>query len=115
MRLAEEVAMLDHLSRGWVACGPGIGVLEHTWLRWKSPCYERRERSREALDIIVKAWTEESVTDEGKDWPFDEVPPVPRPSQQSYAPIWGQPTVPRRSSMQCSTMTTCRNISMWTT
>ena len=46
MRLAEEVAMLDHLSRGWVACGPGIGVLEHEFLRWKLPFYERREMSR---------------------------------------------------------------------
>jgi alkanesulfonate monooxygenase SsuD/methylene tetrahydromethanopterin reductase-like flavin-dependent oxidoreductase (luciferase family) len=81
------VAMLDHLSRGRVACGPGIGLLEHELLRWKLPFYERRERSREALQIIVKAWTEESVTYEGKDWPFDEAPPVPRPYQQPYAPI----------------------------
>jgi alkanesulfonate monooxygenase SsuD/methylene tetrahydromethanopterin reductase-like flavin-dependent oxidoreductase (luciferase family) len=36
----------------------------------------------------VKAWTEESVTCEGKDWPFDEAPPVPSPYQQPYAPIW---------------------------
>jgi alkanesulfonate monooxygenase SsuD/methylene tetrahydromethanopterin reductase-like flavin-dependent oxidoreductase (luciferase family) len=79
MRLAEDVAMLDHLSRGWVECGPGIGLLEHELLRWQLPVYERRERSREALQIIVKAWTEESVTYEGKDWPFDEAPPVPRP------------------------------------
>jgi alkanesulfonate monooxygenase SsuD/methylene tetrahydromethanopterin reductase-like flavin-dependent oxidoreductase (luciferase family) len=43
MRLAEEVAMLDHLSRGRVACGPGIGVLEHELLRWRFPFYERRE------------------------------------------------------------------------
>src|SRR5512132_2297402 len=87
MRLAEDVAMLDHLSRGRVACGPGIGLLEHELLRWQLPFDERRERSRGALDIIVKPWTEESVTDEGKDWPFDEAPPVPRPYQQPYAPI----------------------------
>lgn len=88
MRLAEDVAMLDHLSRGRVACGPGIGLLEHELLRWKLPFYERRERSREALEIIVKAWTEASVTYEGKYWKFDEAPPVPRLYQQPYPPIW---------------------------
>jgi len=88
MRLAEEVAMLDHLSRGRVEFGTGIGVLEHEFLRWKLPFYERREMSREALEIIVKAWTEESVTYEGKYWQFDEALPVPRPYQQPHPPIW---------------------------
>jgi alkanesulfonate monooxygenase SsuD/methylene tetrahydromethanopterin reductase-like flavin-dependent oxidoreductase (luciferase family) len=58
MRLAEEVATLDHLSRRRMEFAPGVGVLEHELLRWKSPFYERRERSREALEIIVKAWTD---------------------------------------------------------
>jgi alkanesulfonate monooxygenase SsuD/methylene tetrahydromethanopterin reductase-like flavin-dependent oxidoreductase (luciferase family) len=88
MRLAEEVAMLDHLSRGRVEFGTGIGVAEHEFIRWNLPFYERREMSKEALEIIVKAWTEESVTYEGKYWQFDEALPVPKPYQQPYPPIW---------------------------
>lgn len=52
------------------------------------PFDERRERSREALEIIVKAWTEESVTYEGKYWQFDEALPAPKPFQKPYPPIW---------------------------
>lgn len=88
MRLAEEVAMLDHLSHGRVEFGTGIGVAEHEFMRWKLPFYERREMSREALEIIVKAWTEESVTYEGKYWQFDEALPVPKPYQKPHPPIW---------------------------
>jgi alkanesulfonate monooxygenase SsuD/methylene tetrahydromethanopterin reductase-like flavin-dependent oxidoreductase (luciferase family) len=88
MRLAEEVATLDHLSRGRVEFGTGIGVAEHEFIRWNLPFYERREMSKEALEIIVKAWTEESVTYEGKYWQFDEALPVPKPYQQPYPPIW---------------------------
>jgi hypothetical protein len=41
-----------------VEFAPGIGVLEHELLRWKSPLYGRRERSSEAPEVIVKAWTD---------------------------------------------------------
>jgi alkanesulfonate monooxygenase SsuD/methylene tetrahydromethanopterin reductase-like flavin-dependent oxidoreductase (luciferase family) len=88
MRLAEEAATLDHLSRGRLEFGTGIGVAEHEFMRWNLPFYERREMSREALEIIVKAWTEESVTYEGKYWQFDEALPVPKPYQQPHPPIW---------------------------
>ncbi len=88
MRLAEEVATLDQLSRGRVEFGIGAGVAEHEFIRWSLPFYERREMTREALEIIVKAWTEESVTYEGKYWRFDEALPVPRPYQQPHPPIW---------------------------
>jgi alkanesulfonate monooxygenase SsuD/methylene tetrahydromethanopterin reductase-like flavin-dependent oxidoreductase (luciferase family) len=88
MRLAEEVAMLDHLSRGRVEFGAGIGVAEHEFLRWNVPFYERRAMSAEALEIIVKAWTEESVTYQGKYWQFDEALPVPKPYQKPHPPIW---------------------------
>jgi alkanesulfonate monooxygenase SsuD/methylene tetrahydromethanopterin reductase-like flavin-dependent oxidoreductase (luciferase family) len=88
MRLAEEVATLDHLSRGRVEFGVGAGVAEHEFIRWNLPFYERREMTREALEIIVKAWSEESVTYEGKYWRYDEALPVPKPYQQPLPPIW---------------------------
>ena len=34
VRLAQEVAMLDHLSRGRVEFGTGLGVHEHEFIRW---------------------------------------------------------------------------------
>ena len=34
MRLAEEAAMLDHLSRGRFDFGAGLGTHEHEFMRW---------------------------------------------------------------------------------
>jgi alkanesulfonate monooxygenase SsuD/methylene tetrahydromethanopterin reductase-like flavin-dependent oxidoreductase (luciferase family) len=45
MRLAQEAAMLDHLSHGRLEFGAGLGTLEHEFMRWKLPYDERREMS----------------------------------------------------------------------
>ena len=37
MRLAEEAAMLDHLSRGRFDFGAGLGTHEHEFMRWNTP------------------------------------------------------------------------------
>jgi alkanesulfonate monooxygenase SsuD/methylene tetrahydromethanopterin reductase-like flavin-dependent oxidoreductase (luciferase family) len=42
IRLAEDTAMLDHLSRGRLEFGTGIGVSEHEFMRWNLPFNERR-------------------------------------------------------------------------
>ena len=88
MRLAEDAAMLDHLSRGRLEFGTGIGVSEHEFMRWNLPFHERRQMSEEALEIIVQAWTQEEVTYAGKYWQFDEALPVPKPYQKPHPPIW---------------------------
>ena len=88
MRLAQDTAMVDQLSRGRLEFGAGLGVREHEFLRWNLPYSERRAMGVEALEIIKKAWTEESVTYEGKYWQFDEALPLPRPYQKPHPPIW---------------------------
>ena len=88
LRLAEEVAMLDQLSRGRVEFGTGIGTHEHEFIRWGKDYYSRREMGEEALAIIQKAWTEQTVTHKGRFWQFDEAIPMPRPYQQPHPPIW---------------------------
>src|ERR671936_2188710 len=52
LRLAQDAAMLDHLSRGRLEFGAGLGTLEHEFVRWSIPYDERREMSTEALEII---------------------------------------------------------------
>src|SRR5215208_3360143 len=88
MRLAEEVAMLDHLSHGRVEFGSGIGVHEHEFIRWGLNYYERAPMSAEAMEIIFKAWTEPEVTYKGEYWSFDEALPAPKPYQQPHPPVW---------------------------
>jgi alkanesulfonate monooxygenase SsuD/methylene tetrahydromethanopterin reductase-like flavin-dependent oxidoreductase (luciferase family) len=88
MRLAEEVAMLDHLSHGRVEFGSGIGVHEHEFMRWGLDYYQRAPMSAEAMEIILKAWTEPEVTYQGKYWTYDEALPAPKPYQQPHPPVW---------------------------
>ena len=88
IRLAQDAAMLDHLSRGRLEFGAGTGVSPHEFMRWNVPFEPRREMSEEALDIIVKAWTEDSVTYDGEFFQFLEVMTTPKPYQQPHPPIW---------------------------
>jgi alkanesulfonate monooxygenase SsuD/methylene tetrahydromethanopterin reductase-like flavin-dependent oxidoreductase (luciferase family) len=80
--------MLDHLSRGRLEFGAGTGVSPHEFLRWNVPFERRREISEEALEIIVKAWTADSVTHDGEFFKCVEVLTTPKPYQQPHPPIW---------------------------
>lgn len=88
LRLAEEVATLDHLSRGRVEFGTGIGMAEHEFIRMGLDFYQRREMGEEALEIIERAWTQPDVTYSGRFWKFDEMLPRPWPYQKPHPPIW---------------------------
>jgi alkanesulfonate monooxygenase SsuD/methylene tetrahydromethanopterin reductase-like flavin-dependent oxidoreductase (luciferase family) len=88
IRLAEEIATLDHLSHGRVEFGTGIGTHEHEFMRLGLDYYARREMGDEALDIIEAAWTQSSVTYKGRFWNFDEMLARPWPYQKPHPPIW---------------------------
>ena len=88
MRLAQEVAMLDQLSRGRVEFGSGIGVHEHEFIRWGVDYYQRAAISEEAIEIIKMAWTQDEVTFDGKYFNYEEALPNPKPYQKPYPPIW---------------------------
>jgi alkanesulfonate monooxygenase SsuD/methylene tetrahydromethanopterin reductase-like flavin-dependent oxidoreductase (luciferase family) len=88
IRLAQDLATLDQLSHGRLEFGTGTGVLAHEFMRWNLPFDQRHEMSVEALEIIVKAWTAETVTYQGKYWQFDEALPNPKPYQEPHPPIW---------------------------
>ena len=88
MRLAQEIATLDHLSRGRVEFGTGIGTHEHEFIRWGIDYQQRQEMGEEALKIIEMAWTQPEVTYNGRYWHYDEMLPTPKPYQQPHPPIW---------------------------
>ncbi|HLF72420.1 MAG TPA: LLM class flavin-dependent oxidoreductase [Dehalococcoidia bacterium] len=88
MRLAQEVAMLDQLSRGRVEFGSGIGVHEHEFIRWGVDFYQRAAISEEVMQVLKMAWTQDEVTFDGRYFHFDEALPNPKPFQQPYPPIW---------------------------
>src|SRR5712692_5741590 len=88
LRLAQEVAMLDQLSRGRVEFGTGIGVHEHEFIRWGVDYYQRAAIAEEVLEVVKMAWTQDEVTFKGKHFQFEEALPQPKPYQQPHPPIW---------------------------
>src|SRR5712672_2238944 len=85
--LAEELAMLDCLSKGRPISGFARGILREYQVH-DVPLAESRARSEEAYDIITRAWTEEVFSYEGKFWSYHDVAMWPRPVQQPHPPIW---------------------------
>ena len=83
---AEEAAMLDNLCEGRLEFGVGRGVLTfHD--PFMLPPEESRERHSEALDIILKAWTTDSFSYEGRYYTVREASVVPKPVQKPHPPL----------------------------
>ena len=88
LRLAMDCAMVDQLSGGRLEFGAGSGAFEHEFVRWGLPHAERRDVTEEALEIIQKAWQNESLTYHGKYWNFEEAISIPMPYQKPHPPMW---------------------------
>jgi alkanesulfonate monooxygenase SsuD/methylene tetrahydromethanopterin reductase-like flavin-dependent oxidoreductase (luciferase family) len=87
-RVAEEVAMLDVVTRGRIVSGfvRGIGP-EHYSLE-ANPALSR-ERFEEAHELIVQAWTRPGpFSFYGKHYRFRYVNVTPRPYTRPHPPIW---------------------------
>lgn len=88
LRLAEEVALLDMLSGGRVNWGAGRGFALSEFKAFGVPQEQSAERFREAVEIVLKAWTEESFTFKGEHFTFDDIEVLPKPLQQPHPPTW---------------------------
>jgi alkanesulfonate monooxygenase SsuD/methylene tetrahydromethanopterin reductase-like flavin-dependent oxidoreductase (luciferase family) len=88
LRLAQEAAALDHLSRGRLEFGAGTGVSPFEFTRWNLPFAMRRKISEEALQVVIQAWTQDSVTFEGEFFNYAEALTTPKPFQRPHPPIW---------------------------
>ena len=88
LRVAEEFAMLDVLSGGRLITGMVIGGGPEYFSYGVNPTHAR-ERFREALDLIIKAWTEPGpFMWNSKHYHLRYVNPWPRPLQKPHPPIW---------------------------
>ena len=67
LRIAEELAMADCMSRGRILSGFARGV-PREYNVYDVPMAESRARFEEAVDIIMKAWTEPQFSHDGKYW-----------------------------------------------
>jgi alkanesulfonate monooxygenase SsuD/methylene tetrahydromethanopterin reductase-like flavin-dependent oxidoreductase (luciferase family) len=87
LRLAEESATVDQISRGRLLLGVGRSGNPRAYAAYGVPYAESRERFYETLDILKLAWTQPSFSYEGQFHSFNEARAVPRPYQQPHPPI----------------------------
>lgn len=88
LKLAEDVAVLDNLSGGRFVFGVAPGYVSEEFAAHDVPREERVGRFEEALDLMVKAWTEERFAFEGKYYRVGEAQVTPKPVQRPHPPIW---------------------------
>jgi alkanesulfonate monooxygenase SsuD/methylene tetrahydromethanopterin reductase-like flavin-dependent oxidoreductase (luciferase family) len=88
LRLAEELAEIDMISRGRLVSGFVRGTGIESWATNTNPVHNR-ERFEEAHDLIIKTWTTPGPFRwEGKHYHFRVVNPFQTPLQKPHPPIW---------------------------
>lgn len=87
LRIAEEAATVDQLSRGRLIFGVGRSGVPRTYEAYGISYAESKERFAEALEVIKRAWTEPTVSYEGKFHKIKNVAVMPRPYQKPLPDI----------------------------
>jgi alkanesulfonate monooxygenase SsuD/methylene tetrahydromethanopterin reductase-like flavin-dependent oxidoreductase (luciferase family) len=87
IRIAEDAATVDNLTRGRLDFGVGRSGLPGHYRGFNIPYAESRDRFNEALDIILKAWTEDRFSYDGKYHQLQDVCVMPKPWQKPHPPL----------------------------
>jgi len=88
LRIAEEVALLDVLTGGRVNWGAGRGFDPREFAIFDVPAEESTDRFREAVEIVLAAWTHERLTYDGRFHRYEDVEVLPKPHQRPHPPTW---------------------------
>jgi alkanesulfonate monooxygenase SsuD/methylene tetrahydromethanopterin reductase-like flavin-dependent oxidoreductase (luciferase family) len=88
-RLAERVAMLDHLSEGRFEFGTGRGSSSTEYEGFGIPSGETtREMADEALREILRMWRETPYNYQGRFFSMPERHVLPKPFTRPHPPLW---------------------------
>ena len=89
LRLAAEAAMLDNLAQGRFDFGVGKGVRpgEFAKLGITYDYDQAAAMTEEAIEILHKVWTQDTVSHTGQFWSFPELSLRPRVYQRPHPPL----------------------------
>jgi alkanesulfonate monooxygenase SsuD/methylene tetrahydromethanopterin reductase-like flavin-dependent oxidoreductase (luciferase family) len=87
LRIAEEVATVDHISEGRFEFGIGRSGVVRTYDVYGVAYAESQARFREALEIIREGWKGEPFSYKGQFYRIENAIVVPRPVQVPHPPI----------------------------
>lgn len=98
LRVAEEVVMLDHMSRGRLELGLGRGASPVEIAGFDVDPANAPAMNREATEVVLKALTSDILNHEGKFYRYKNVRIAARPLQKPYPPLWFAPIEPGRAA-----------------
>lgn len=87
LQVAEDYALVDHLSEGRFDMGISRGFVPHEFEAFGVSQAETADRLMESIDIIQKFWAGEPFAYSGKFTSFDKIEPWPIPFQKKI-PVW---------------------------
>ena len=88
LRVLEEICMLDHLSGGRLEIGFGRGSVPFEISYYGQDAEHRQQIYAERLELILKAFTADTLSWHGRYDRFDNVPMEMKPLQQPHPPLW---------------------------
>jgi alkanesulfonate monooxygenase SsuD/methylene tetrahydromethanopterin reductase-like flavin-dependent oxidoreductase (luciferase family) len=87
LRMAEEVATLDHVSNGRLEFGVGRSSAPGSYEGYGVPYAESKDRMFEALEVMTRAWTQERFSFDGQFYHYEDVCLTPKPYQRPHPPV----------------------------
>ncbi len=88
IRIAEDFAMLDLLSDGRVNFGAGRGMHGDEYAVFGADWKTAQARLSEALEVIVRAWSDDVLDWEGEHYRYRGLTVRPKPRQTPHPPIY---------------------------
>ena len=87
LRLAEEVALLDQLTKGRVNWGAGRGFDAKEHEAFGVAPKDSYPKFRESVEVVLKAWEEGPFSHKGDYYEFNDIEVLPKPYQENI-PTW---------------------------
>ena len=88
VRLAEELAVLDHISNGRMEFGIGMGYVPKEFEAFGVPLKNRVSMTDEAIEILRLAWKDEPFSFKGKRYELSNINVYPKSVQPLGPPLW---------------------------
>ncbi len=88
LRLAEQLALVDIISKGRLDIGVGRGNRPAEFRGYHVPQQENRERFDEAVDVMLRAWTEDRFSFDGRFFTIKDARLIPKPLQRPHPMIY---------------------------
>lgn len=80
--------MVDVISHGRLEFGVGRGNNFAESAAFGADYEESPQRLRAGMDLILKAWSEESLSIQGESFHYDNLRVLPKPVQGPHPPVW---------------------------